>query len=232
MRAPSCSRHSTVSSGTTPYSTPAASMRIRKSQSLNTGRAGSNPPTRSNAERRMTRLLPVMPKFLSNSRPAISARCGMTMGWMLPSCLMRQRPEMTASAPLCSSSAMARARYCGRQASSSSRKATNSARLAAAPALREPDAPGLSRLSTRRIGISVRSAVTCTTAAVGPSSRSSATMISAGAWLCCRTLSSARDKWPGRPWVGMMHAAFDSNRYSFAIIIESARANAPSRAGR
>ena len=48
---------------------------------------------------------------------------------------------MTASVPLCSSSAIARARYCGRQASSSSRNATNSARLAAAPALREPEAP-------------------------------------------------------------------------------------------
>src|SRR3546814_1536401 len=44
-----------------------------------------------------------------------------------------------------------------------------------------PDAPGLVRLRMRRSGISVRSAVTCTMAAVDPSSRSSTTTISAGA---------------------------------------------------
>ena len=205
------------SSGATQYVTPAPIMRIRRSQSLKTGRAGSKPPIRSNAERWMTRLLPVMPKFLSNTQPWIASRGGRTMGWMLPSCLIRQRPETTASAPVRSSSAMARARYSGRQTSSSSRKATNSARLAAAPALREPDAPGWVRFRMRRMGISVRIAVTCTTAAVGRSSRSSTTITSAGGSDCCKTLSSERDKWPGRPWVGMIHAAFESNRCSFNV---------------
>ena len=42
------------------------------------------------------------------------------------------------------------------------------------------------------------------------------TITSAGKCCCCNALSSARDRWPGRPWVGMMHATLDSNRYSLA----------------